>query len=93
MTQKFEHICEVCGIKQVMTSQEAYEEGWDYPLLMGSFGVVSPRTCGNCLITETAWWALVHDKKQMKDLSNKQKETIQRISNESNYITSLMINT
>ena len=92
MTRKFEHICEVCGITKVMTPQEAFEEGWDYPPLMGSFGVISPRTCGNCLITETAWWALVHDKKQMKDLSNKQKETIQRILNESNYITSSMIN-
>ena len=92
MTQKFEYICEVYGITKVMTPQEAFKEGWDYPPLMGSFGVVSPRTCGNCLITETAWWALACDKKQIKDLSNKQKETIQRILNESNYTTSSMIN-
>ena len=27
MTQKFEHICEVCGMTKVMTPQEAFEEG------------------------------------------------------------------
>lgn len=41
MMRKFEHICEVCGITKVMTPQEAFEEGWDYPPLMGSFGVVN----------------------------------------------------
>ena len=88
MTREFEHICEVCGITKVMTPQEAFEEGWDYPPLMGSFGVVSPRTCCNCPITQTAWWALVHDKKQLKDLSCKQQKTIQRILDEPNYFGS-----
>ena len=38
------HICEVCGRTEVLTPQEAFDKGWDYPPMMGSFGVVSPRT-------------------------------------------------
>ena len=49
------HICEVCGRTEVLTPQEAFDEGWDYPPMMGSFGVVSPRTCPNCLMVDTAW--------------------------------------
>ena len=38
------HICEVCGRTEVLTPQEAFDKGWDYPPMMGSFGDVSPRT-------------------------------------------------
>lgn len=49
---------------------------------MGSFGIVSPRTCGNCPINLTAWWALVCEKKAVAELSQKQSETIKKIQGE-----------
>ncbi|MDP5228120.1 MULTISPECIES: hypothetical protein [Arthrobacter] len=54
----FEHVCEVCGRAETLTSEEAYSAGWDYPPRIGQFGVVSPRTCGECPMTSTLWWAL-----------------------------------
>lgn len=55
--QKYIHICEVCGKTEILTPEEAFEDGWDYPPKMGAFGLVSPRTCGNCGIMDTLWWA------------------------------------
>lgn len=28
---KLIHICEVCGKKEILTPEEAFEQGWDYP--------------------------------------------------------------
>lgn len=66
----------------MITPQEAYDAGWDYPPRMGSFGVVSPRTCGNCRMVDTAWAALVFDKKTAAELSEQQVQTIVRILGE-----------
>ena len=82
MSRKLIHICEVCGRTQIMTPEEAFSDGWDYPPKMGTFGVVSPRTCGECPMHLTAWWALAHEKKTVTELSQKQKETIKRIMGE-----------
>ena len=82
MNEKLAHICEVCGKTKIMTPEEAFEDGWDYPPKMGAFGVISPRTCGDCLAKDTAWWALVCDKKGITELSQKQRETIKRIQGE-----------
>ena len=32
------------------------------------------RTCGDCLMIHTAWWALISEKKKVPELSQKQKE-------------------
>ena len=85
MDKKLIHICEVCGKTKIMTPEEAFNEGWDYPPIMGAFGVVGPRTCGECPINYTAWWALVSEKKSMAELSEKQRETINRIQGELQY--------
>ena len=82
MCDKLLHICEVCCKEEFLSSEEAYEQGWDYPPLMGQFNVISPRICPECSIKETLWWALVIDKKSLRELSNKQKETILRIHGE-----------
>ena len=76
MARKLIHICEVCGKTELLTPEEAFNEGWDYPPRMGGFGIVGPRTCGNCPINLTGWWALV------SELSQQQKETIKRIQGE-----------
>ncbi len=55
---RYRHICEVCGKTDLLTSEEGFQAGWDYPPRMGVFGVVSPRTCGSCVITGTLWWRI-----------------------------------
>lgn len=55
-TRKFWHYCEVCGKKAYLTAEEAHNDGWDYPPKMGSFGLLSPRTCGECPIADTLFW-------------------------------------
>ncbi len=83
----FKHICEVCGAVEVLTSKEAYSKGWDYPgdgalYPPGMFGVLSPRTCGNCGITETAYWAIVVEGKTTAELSENQMQAVERIMQE-----------
>ena len=40
MDKKLIHICEVCGKTEILTPEEAFNEGWDYPPRMGDFGIV-----------------------------------------------------
>ena len=54
----FWHYCEVCGKKEFITADEAYNTGWDYPPNMGVFGLLSPRTCGGCSIKGTLFWMI-----------------------------------
>lgn len=83
---RFEHICEVCGRREVLTPEEAFQAGWDYPPHIGSFGIISPRTCPTCSMMETAWAALVLEHKMPSELTVDQWETIQRINDEPNSI-------
>lgn len=80
---KLRHICEVCGKEEILTPDEAFDNGWDYPPNMGAFGVLSPRTCGNCAINQTLWWKFTTNQiTNIDDLSEKDKETLNRIQNE-----------
>ncbi len=79
---KLLHICEVCSKTEILTPEEAYDLGWDYPPIMGSFGVVSARTCPNCPINKTIWWKIVINNSDLNNLSEKDKETLNRIINE-----------
>ena len=54
----FWHYCEVCGKKEFLTAEEAFESGWDYPPKQGIFGMLGSRTCGNCQMTDTLWWKI-----------------------------------
>lgn len=76
---KFNHTCEVCGKQEMLTSQESYEQGWDYPPNMGAWTIISPRTCGECSINETVWWALTVDRTPYDKLTPEQQETVQHI--------------
>lgn len=80
---KLIHVCEVCGKTKIMTPEEAFNEGWDYPPRMGMFGVVSPRTCGDCGIEDTLWMALQSGKiKSLDDMTPEQRVVLARIQNE-----------
>ena len=57
-TRPFWHYCEVCGKKEFITDEEAFASGWDYPPKMGSFGMLGPRTCGNCQMKDTLYWKI-----------------------------------
>jgi hypothetical protein len=75
------HWCENCGVEENLTSQDGYEQGWDFPPKTGQLGVISPRTCGRCYIDSTAWFELQRGT-SLKDLSQKHKATIKRIQEE-----------
>lgn len=55
-TRPFWHYCEVCGKKEFITAKEAFDKGWDYPPNIGRFGMLSPRTCGDCGIQDTLFF-------------------------------------
>lgn len=52
----FWHYCEVCGKKEFITAEEAFDAGWDYPPNMGHFGLLGPRKCGDCSLEDTLFW-------------------------------------
>lgn len=54
-TRPFWHYCEVCGKKEFLTAKDAFDNGWDYPPQLGVFGLLGPRTCGNCFIANTLY--------------------------------------
>ena len=56
--RSFWHYCEVCGKKVFCTAQEAFDSGWDYPPQIGNFGLLGPRTCGNCALSDTLFWKI-----------------------------------
>ena len=57
-TRPFWHYCEVCGKKEFITDEEAFNSGWDYPPKMGFFRMLGPRTCGNCQMKDTLFWKI-----------------------------------
>lgn len=79
---KLRHVCEVCGKEEILTPEEAFEKGWDYPPKMGMFGVLSPRTCGDCAMVDTIWWKLMYQNVNPDDLSEKDKLSLVRILSE-----------
>lgn len=76
------HICEVCEKSEIIDSDLAFDKGWEYPPIMSSFRILSPRTCPNCTIEKTVWWALAMEGKSLEDLSKRQIEVLTRINNE-----------
>lgn len=79
---RLRYICEVCGKEEILTPEQAYDQGWDYPPRMGQFKIVSPRTCGSCGMDGTLWAAISMEGKQPDDLTKKQLQTLERILNE-----------
>lgn len=69
-----------------MTAQQAYEEGWDYPPHMGEFGLLGPRKCGDCKLTDTLFWKINTEQKIPvvidRTLSNRELQIWKRIKNE-----------
>lgn len=76
------YVCEVCEKTEELTEQEAFDQGWDYPPFIGKWGIVSPRTCGDCVMDDTAWWALVINKVPLMELEERHLRTVIRIQQE-----------
>lgn len=82
LQHSFWHICEVCGKRELLTPEEAFRQGWDYPPRMGMFGVLSPRTCGSCAMVDTLYWKAITGELSPVDLDERQRETFLRIQGE-----------
>lgn len=80
--RRFLHICEVCDRTELLTPDEAFRGGWDYPPHMGAFGGVSPRTCPDCSILDTVWTAIELRKAPIEQLTPKQTASLLRILRE-----------
>lgn len=85
-TAPFWHYCDGCGKKELLTSKEAFENGWDYPGVDGiyksrrnyGFGCMAPRTCGNCGIDTSLYWKLMNG----ENIGDEGNAAIERIKNE-----------
>ena len=78
----FLHWCESCGHEELLDSDTAYDAGWDFPPRMGIWSVISPRTCPNCAISKTVWWAIAIDKHSIDTLTPHQRKVVGRILEE-----------
>lgn len=72
-----QYLCEVCRTVTYLTEKDAFDAGWDYPPFLGAWGVLSPRTCGDCGIESTAYWHLIT--KGGDDIPENHMDTIKRI--------------
>lgn len=84
-SRQFWHYCECCGKKAFITSKEAFDDGWDYPPQIGSFGLLGPRTCGECDITSTLYWKVQQQTMPIvieSTLTKEELKTWRRIKNE-----------
>ena len=84
-SRPFWHYCEVCGAKVFCTAQDAFDAGWDYPPQLGRFGLLGPRTCGECDITNTLYWKVQQQAMPIvieSTLTKEELKTWRRIKNE-----------
>lgn len=78
-----EYVCEVCGLTEVLTEEEAYKAGWDYPPFIGAWRILSPRTCPGCPIVHTAYWYILNRTPEDTDpVPDRHLKTIIRIMEE-----------
>ena len=81
----FWHYCESCGKKAFISAKDAFDDGWDYPPQIGAFGLLGPRTCGDCRITDTLYWKVQQKSLPIvleETLTAEELKTWQRIKNE-----------
>jgi len=78
----FVHWCESCGHEELLDSRDAYRAGWDFPPHMGAWGVLSPRTCPNCSIKDTSWWAITVDHRDIDEMTAQERKAVGRILDE-----------
>lgn len=81
----FWHYCESCGKKAFISAKDAFDDGWDYPPQIGAFGLLGPRTCGDCRITDTLYWKVQQQSLPIvleETLTSEELKTWQRIKNE-----------
>ena len=83
MAKVWKYICEKCGrTGYYRDPEQAFLEGWDIPPHMGKYGVVSPRTCPDCDMTDTLWWKMRMEYRDVRELNEEEREVLRRILNE-----------
>lgn len=89
--ERYWHICNGCGKREVLSSKEAFDQGWDFPGPEGiykempnyGFGKIAPRTCGSCsILMDKLYWGLISKKELTEEVIMDKKEMIERIQNE-----------
>lgn len=68
LPERYWHICNACGKREILSSKEAFEQGWDYPGSDGiykdapnhGFRMFVPRKCGDCSISDSFYWKSLH---------------------------------
>ena len=56
---RYRYTCEVCLRTEILSADEAFDQGWDVPPRVGVFGVISPRLCPKCPTPDTVWWLVM----------------------------------
>ena len=91
LPERYWHICNGCGKRELLSSKEAFEQGWDYPGPDGiyktmpnyGFGTIAPRTCGDCCIAmDKLYLALATKSELLEEVLREENETLERIQNE-----------
>jgi hypothetical protein len=79
---RFHHICEICGLDEILTPDEAFEAGWNYPPRMGHFCTISDRLCPKCPSQETIWWIVMMECRSADALTDRQRAAVDRMLTE-----------
>lgn len=91
LPERYWHICNGCQKKEILSSKEAFEQGWDFPGPDGiykhsknyGFREIAPRTCGDCLImSDKLYWDLVTRPEDASAILEREKSTVERILDE-----------
>ena len=83
MVKVWRYVCEKCGrTGWYQDPEKAFLEGWDYPPHMGKYGIVSPRTCPDCDMTDTLWWKMCMEYKSAEELDEAERIVLKRILEE-----------
>lgn len=90
LPERFWHICNSCGKREILSSKEAFEQGWDYPGPDGiykdapnhGFRMFAPRKCGDCSIIDSFYWKSLNGKEQIDINEQSIVEMFERVMNE-----------
>lgn len=91
LPERYWHICNGCGKREILSSKEAFDQGWDYPGPDGiykiapnyGFGMIAPRTCGDCVISmDKLYWGLTTKKGTVEEVIEQRMDMLKRIQNE-----------
>lgn len=76
---RYRYTCEVCLRTEILSADEAFDQGWDVPPRIGVFGVISPRLCPKCPTPDTVWWLVMMECRSAEALTDRQRAAVDRM--------------